>query len=325
MPVNILIGTSGFGYDDWQARKEKTRIPFYPHDLSNHQRLSYYSEIFSTVEINTTFYHIPRAVVVNKWESYVPNNFIFSYKIPKLITHEKKLLDYWTDLERFLDIIQSGLRRKIGPALLQLPPKFSDNYFKQLEVFLKYWPQKLKLAVEFRNMSWVEQKRFKQTIDLLTTNNVAFCIVDEPHLPPITPITADFAYIRFHGHGLKPWYNYHYSIKELQTWKTKIQNLKKERSLKEIFVYFNNHPHGHAPANARQLAILLGKPLKEQINWIEVRIRAGDPPQHSLASFLDISNVNVDDYVRFCSNCGEMILKDDNFCENCGHHIETDN
>lgn len=329
MPANIFIGTSGFGYSDWQARQEKTRIPFYPHDLSDYQRLSYYSEIFPTVEINTTFYHFPRAAVVNRWEQHVPKDFTFSYKIPRHITHEKKLdfnQGYWEELRPFLDIIQSGLRRKIGPALLQLPPKFSDKYFRQLEVFLKHWPSDVKLAVEFRDISWVEHKRLGQTIDLLTSYNAAFCCVDEPLLPSITPVTADFSYIRFHGHGLKPWYNYHYSVKELQTWVTRIKNLRNEKSLKEIFIYFNNHPHGHAPANARQLAILLGKPFKgpESINWIKVRMRAGDPPQHSLESFLDISPVEVNDYVRFCSNCGEMILRDDNFCEKCGHHLEKD-
>ncbi len=319
-----MIGTSGFGYTDWQARQEKTRIPFYPHNLGDHQRLSYYSEIFSTVEINTTFYHFPRATVVNKWGQHVPNDFVFSYKIPRHITHKKKLdfnQGYWEELRPFLDTVQSGLRTKIGPALLQLPPKFSDKYFQQLEVFLKYWPTELKLAVEFRDMSWVEQKRLNQTIELLTSYNAAFCVVDEPLLPPITPITADFAYIRFHGHGLKPWYNYYYSLEELKPWANKIQKMSRNKNLKEIFTYFNNHPAGHAPANARQLAILLGNPLQstESIDMMTVRKRAGDPPQHSLDSFMDVSRIEVDDYVRFCQNCGDMVLKDDQFCENCGN------
>lgn len=326
MPANILLGTSGFGYSDWQAQQEKTRIPFYPRNLSDSHRLAFYSEVFQTVEINTTFYHFPRTAVVNKWETNVPHDFIFSYKIPREITHKKKLQDYWTDLERFLDIIQSGLRSKIGPALLQLPPKFSDSYFKQLRTFLKYWPPQLKLAVEFRDTSWVEQKRMESTIDLLVEHNSAYCIVDEPLLPPITPITADFSYIRFHGHGLKPWYNYHYSLKELRSWVPKIKKLANQPGLKEIFVYFNNHPHGHAPANAQQLAILLGTPLKKigSVNMVEVRKRAGASPQHSLESFIDISPAELHDYVRFCSNCGDMVLIHDNFCENCGHHLEKE-
>jgi len=327
MPPEVLIGTSGWGYADWQSRHVKTRIPFYPHYLSEYQRLAFYSEIYSTVEINTTFYHYPRARVVQRWHQHVPKNFIFSYKIPKLITHQKKLSeDYFNDLQRFLDLIGNGLRQKIGPALLQLPPKFSDKYFQELKFFLKHWPSDLKLAVEFRDISWVKQKRIDQTLDLLKQYNAAYCIVDEPLLPPITPVTADFSYIRFHGHGLKLWYNYQYSIKELRPWVGKIQNLL-ESQLREIFVYFNNHPSGRAPANAQQLAILLRKPLKkpESINMVNVRKRAGEPPQQSLEAFLDVPTVELVDFVRYCDACGEMVLRDDKFCETCGHQLEKDN
>lgn len=334
MPANILIGTSGFGYSDWQARLEKTRLPFYPPNLGPQLRLSFYAEVFPTVEINTTFYQFPRAGVVNKWGKNVPNDFVFSYKIPRHITHQKKLdfnQGYWEELRPFLDTMEGGLGRKTGPALLQLPPKFSAETasaenFKKLEIFLKYWPTDIRLAVEFRHISWVEHKRLEQTLELLSQYNAAYCIVDEPLLPPITPVTADFSYIRFHGHGLKPWYNYQYSLEELAPWVSRIQSLTNSRGLKEVFTYFNNHPHGHAPANARQLAILLKIPFKkpEEVKMVEVRKRAGDAPQHSLESFLDISPVELSDYVRFCSNCGEMILKDDNFCENCGLHQVKD-
>jgi uncharacterized protein YecE (DUF72 family) len=327
MSANILIGTSGWGYSDWQARNEKTRIPFYPTNVEKHQRLAYYSEIYPTVEINTTFYHYPRISAVQKWEANVPSDFIFSYKIPRIITHTKKLSeDYWNDLTRFLEIMRDGLKRKAGPTLLQLPPKFSDKYFRELEIFLKNWFSEIKLAVEFRDISWIQQKRLDQTLDLLRQYNAAYCIVDEPLLPPITPITADFTYIRFHGHGLKPWYNYQYSLKELKVWVARLQKLLLKTNLKEIFTYFNNHPAGSAPANARQLAILLRIPLKkvESINMASVRKRAGEPPQQSLESFIDIPTVDVNDYVRFCDSCGEMVLKDDNFCEECGHKLEKD-
>lgn len=327
LPANLLIGTSGWGYSDWHSRYEKTKIPLYPHNLGSHQRLAYYSEIFSTVEINTTFYHYPRANVVQRWEAHVPPNFIFSYKIPRLITHQKKLAnDYFNDLHRFLDLIRDGLRAKAGPALLQLPPKFSDKYFRELEIFLRHWPHEIKLAVEFRDVSWVQHKRLNQVLELLEQHYAAFCIVDEPLLPPITPITADFAYIRFHGHGLKPWYFYKYTLKELKPWASRIQKMMENTRLKEIFTYFNNHPAGHAPANAQQLAILLRKPLKkaESINMAEVRKRAGELPQHSLEAFLDVPSADLDDFVRYCESCGEMVLRDDKFCESCGERLEGD-
>jgi hypothetical protein len=100
--------------------------------------------------------------------------------------------------------------------------------------------------------------------------------------------------------------------------------MKEYSGLKDIFTYFNNHPAGSAPANARQLARLLGKHLKnpESVNMLKVRKRAGDAPQHSLETFIGQVSVNLDDYVRYCSNCGEIVLKDDSFCEACGSRLD---
>jgi uncharacterized protein YecE (DUF72 family) len=322
VPIKVVLGTSGFGYSDWQAQQKKTKIPFYPSFLTEKQRLAWYSEIFSTVEINTSFYHFPRSTVVERWERHVPEGFLFAFKIPKAITHEKKLIDFHTDLERFLTTMKSGLRKKLGPALLQLPPKFSNENRKALAVFLRHWPEELKLAVEFRNISWT--KHINQTVNLLSKHNVAYCIVDEPLLPPIIPVTADFTYIRLHGHGLKLWYRYYYSRKELLVWKEKIESLKEQ--VNEIFTYFNNHPAGHAPANARQLAILLKQPLKklEDVNMAIVRKRAGEEARSSLDEYFDLPDVQISEFMRFCSQCGEMVLKDDNFCEICGSQLESD-
>ncbi len=325
MTAKVLIGTSGFGYSDWHARNEKTQIAFYPSILTEQQRLAWYSEVFSTVEINTSFYHFPRLNVVRRWEKQVPDNFLFAFKIPKLITHEKRLIDFHSDLERFLDTMSTGLREKMGPALLQLPPKFSDENRQALAVFLRHWPSELKLAVEFREKTWVRKTHVNRTISLLAKFNAAYCIVDEPLLPPITPVTADFSYIRLHGHGLKLWYRYLYSRKELLVWKEKIEALK-DQATKEIFTYFNNHPAGSAPANARQLAILLKQPLKklETINMATVRRRAGERAQASLEQFMTVPDVQINDFLRYCSQCGEMVLKEDRFCETCGSALENE-
>ncbi|MHA2109441.1 MAG: zinc-ribbon domain-containing protein, partial [Candidatus Hodarchaeales archaeon] len=92
------------------------------------------------------------------------------------------------------------------------------------------------------------------------------------------------------------------------------------------YTYFNNHPAGSAPANARQLAILLKQPLKEleTINMTSVRKRAGEDAQSSLDQFITVPDVQTDDFVRYCSHCGEMVLKDDRFCEVCGAALQTD-
>ncbi|MHA1972598.1 MAG: DUF72 domain-containing protein [Candidatus Hodarchaeales archaeon] len=323
----VLIGTSGFFYSDWVKNEKNTRIPFYPEYLNKEQRLVYYSEIFHTVEINSTFYHFPRPNVVRRWEKLSPDNFIFSYKVPKVITHIKKLKqDYWNDLMNFLQIMRA-LGRKQGPALLQLPPKFSFSFFKNLRLFLKNWPENLRLVVEFREKSWISNLNLNKTLNLLSNYNACFCIVDEPLLPPITTVTADFSYIRFHCHGLKLWYNYEYSMQELSKWTHKIKNLSQQTH--QIFTYFNNHPAGSAPFNARQLAVLLKIPLKkpETIDIVKVRQRSGSLPQHTLDQFWQDTkpdDIALENYVRYCSSCGSLILKNDNFCENCGLPIEKE-
>ncbi|MFW9854715.1 MAG: DUF72 domain-containing protein [Candidatus Thorarchaeota archaeon] len=327
MPIGLWIGTSGWGYPDWHAKHEQTQLPFYPQSIANHQRLAFYSEIFPTVEINTSFYSPPRTASVQKWYQQVPEYFIFSYKIPRTITHKKKLReDYFLDLTPFLETMTSALRKKIGPALLQLPPRFSSDYFNDLKVFLQKWPSELRLAVEFRDLSWIERPRYEETMDLLMTHNIAYCIVDEPLLPPLLPVTSDFVYMRFHGHGLKPWYNYLYSIEELRSWKSKLQEITQNKQLRDIYVYFNNHPHGSAPNNARQLAILLKQdyPTPNAVDLTKVRKKAGDPPQISLERFLGRPELDMEDYVRFCERCGEMVLKDDKFCQECGSPIASD-
>lgn len=252
----ILLGTSGFGYDDWGAGNKNTKIPFYPKWIKKKDRLAFYQRIFNTVELNTVFYNIPRPEIVYNWEKSVGKDFIFSYKIPKEFSHENFLIFDNNRLLSFLNLMRINLKQKIGPALLQLPPKFSSKYINNLEDFLCTFPSDLKLAIEFRNKTWIEI--FPKMKSLLDKYSAAYCIVDEPLLPPDISITSKFSYIRFHGHGSKIWYDYKYSKEQLNDWLPKVEELKENTS--EVFIYYNNHPGGNAPSNAIEFAKILNQP-----------------------------------------------------------------
>jgi len=244
--VEILLGTSGWSYDEWVG-------PFYPSEEVN--KLSFYSKVFRTAEIDSTFYSYPTKGVVFGWARYTQPNFIFSAKLPNLITHEKKLdveKDVDEDLDRFLDLMKPlKTRAKLGPILIQLPPGFKRDYAR-LEAFFKILPEDFRFAVEFRDLSWLRD----ETWSLLRRYNVAYTIVDEPLLPPETVITADFTYVRWHGRGRRPWYNYSYRLDELKAWVARLNEIASR--VGEIYGYFNNHFHGYAVENCLQLLQMLG-------------------------------------------------------------------
>jgi len=243
---NIVLGTCGWSYSEWEKK-------FY---LKGEKRkLHTYSHIFNTVEIDSTFYRYPTKGMVLGWLRYSPSNFTFSAKLPKLITHDKKLGllgKIEQDLEKFFDIIRPlQLYGKLGCLLIQLPPSYSFN-LDNLEDFFNLLDPMFKFAVEFRNLSWLKN----ETWDLLKKYGVAYTVVDEPLLPPIIQLTTDFSYFRWHGRGKKPWFDYRYSHKEIDPWVPKV--LQTANNVKIVYGYFNNHYHGYAPENCLYLIEKLG-------------------------------------------------------------------
>jgi uncharacterized protein YecE (DUF72 family) len=243
---NILLGTCGWSYTEWEGE-------FY---LKGEKRkLNAYSNIFKTVEIDSTFYRYPSKGMVIGWLRYSPPDFIFSAKLPKIITHNKKLGligNVKNDLESFLDLMRPlQLNGKLGCLLMQLPPSYSYN-LENLEDFFNLLDPMFKFAVEFRNLSWVRS----ETWDLLKKYNIAYTIVDEPLLPPDIHLTTDFAYFRWHGKGKRPWFDYRYSKDEIDPWIPKVEETAK--IVKIVYGYFNNHYHGYAPENCLYLIEKLG-------------------------------------------------------------------
>jgi len=246
--TELFIGTSGWSYNEWAG-------VFYPTSSTN--KLSFYSKIFGTAEVDSSFYAFPSKGLVQGWARYTPESFIFSVKLPQLLTHEKKLdlaKGVEADLIRFLSLLKPLIATgKLGPVLVQLPPSFSYQAdFEKLKGFLGQAPEDVKFAVEFRHPSWLRDEVWSY----LRSKNVANVIVDEPLLPPDTVTTADFAFIRWHGHGSRPWYNYRYSEKELDGWVPKVKEV--TTRVKKTFGYFNNHFSGFAVENSLRMMEKLG-------------------------------------------------------------------
>jgi uncharacterized protein YecE (DUF72 family) len=249
---NIFLGTCGWSYKEWEG-------PFYNRGEKN--KLRAFSRVFATAEIDSTFYRYPSKGTVMGWLRYSPSDFVFTAKLPKLITHDKRLGlkgDVQADLERFLDIMQPlQLGGKLGCLLIQLPPSYKFDP-ENLEAFFKILPAQNRFAVEFRNLSWMRE----ETWQLLSKHGVAYVNVDEPLLPPDVHLTTDFAYFRWHGRGRKIWFDYKYSDGELEPWVPKV--LEASGRVRRVFAYFNNHYHGYAPENCLNLLARLGLMSEQQ-------------------------------------------------------------
>jgi uncharacterized protein YecE (DUF72 family) len=243
------VGAQGFSPPDWAGT-------FYPPGLTQRGWLSFYARVFDTVEMNTTFYAIPSASTVRAWGQRVPQDFLFSVKMPRAITHEKQLQDVEIELSVFLDRIRL-LGRKLAAILIQFPRSFDRRFEERVRGFLPLLPSDLQFAVEFRHRSWQDARVF----DLLRAHSVAWCINHWQDLPIVTETTADVAYVRLVG--------YHQQF-------TDLGRVQRDRSaglahladtisdlrphLQRVFVYVNNHYAGHAPATVNQLKALLGLP-----------------------------------------------------------------
>lgn len=229
--------------------------------MTNNLTVSAHAKVFRTAEINSTFYAYPSKGTVMGWVKYSPQDHVFCAKLPKKITHDKKLeLDEGIeeDLNNFCNLIRPLLLNgKLGALLIQLPPKYSFD-IEHLESFLEILPREFRFAIEFRNLSWMRE----ETWDLLKKYDIAYTNVDEPLLPPGIRLTTDFSYFRWHGHGKRPWFNYRYKKEELEPWVPKVKQAAKK--VTKIYGYFNNHFHGYAVENCLQVLEMLGVINPEQ-------------------------------------------------------------
>ncbi|OGW53462.1 MAG: hypothetical protein A2Y81_04245 [Nitrospirae bacterium RBG_13_43_8] len=241
--ADLKIGCSGFLYEHWRKN-------FYPNDLSKSYWLEYYSRHFSTVELNVTFYKLPDRETFLKWYYSTPEDFVFSLKGSRFITHIKKLKDCAEPLDAFFSRA-TLLKEKLGAILWQLPPTFAAD-IERLKDFIEMLnPYCLRNTFEFRNKTWMDKKVF----DLLKKEKSALCMADWPDFLDKLPLTADFVYMRRHGEEGS--YATSYSTESLEKDAKKIKSYLRQK--KDVFIYFNNDAFGYAPKNALDLATLIGK------------------------------------------------------------------
>jgi len=250
--VRLRFGCSGWDYQEWIG-------PFYRN--ATESKLRAYARVFDTVEINSTFYRAPSPGMVQGWTRFTPEDFVFAAKVPQTVTHDRLLdvtrgadKDLFAYAELMRPLLDAG---KLGPLLLQLPPRLR---FEETTIhrFLDTLPRAFTFALEPRNKSWMTMEAF----DLLRSTGVAYTIVDEPLLPPDLHVTSSLAYVRWHGHGSDPWYNYRYSEDELMSWVPRVQQVAGQAE--NVFGFFNNHFHGYAPENALQILRMLGVQSQDQ-------------------------------------------------------------
>jgi uncharacterized protein YecE (DUF72 family) len=223
---------------------------FYPQGLASGEWLRYYATRFDTVELNATFYRLPRRTAAERWATETPAGFCFAVKVSRYLTHIVRLADAARHLDLLLDrlepLVEAG---KVGPLLWQLPPTFRRDD-DRLARALDELPTELRHAFEFRHPSWFAP----EVMDALRRHGVALVIGDRPevHAFQTAELTTDFTYVRFH-HGSRGRRG-NYSDAELGEWARRIRGFARES---EVWTYFNNDWEGFAPRNAQALAELL--------------------------------------------------------------------
>lgn len=243
-----LIGTSGYSYSHWWDGV------FYPADVPQKKWLEFYANSFDTVELNVSFYRLPKRETFDGWRKRTPASFVFAVKGSRFITHIKKLKDCQEPLSLFFDHA-GALGEKLGCVLWQLPPNLHADRDK-LAGFCKLLkradvPKGTRQAFEFRHQSWFTEEIYQ----VLRENNFSLCIAHSTRWPYQEVTTADFIYLRFHGGEVL--YGSNYSDKELAEWASKARRWLGEG--KDIFAYFNNDAHGYAVDNAIKLRTLIEK------------------------------------------------------------------
>lgn len=232
MTPPLRVGTSGYAYKEWKGS-------FYPETLPDKQMLAFYARQFPTVEINHSFYQMPRESVLQQWAERVPPGFQFALKAHQKITHVLKLRNCDDLLKRFLEaatVLQEG--DHLGPILVQLPPTFRADP-ERLDAFLRLRPRAFRFAFEVRHPSWHAEEVYA----LLRAHHTALCLAETEKERPPDVLTADFAYVRLRREE--------YTRAELDGWRERLEAWR-ARGV-EVYAYCKHEEAGKGPAYARRL------------------------------------------------------------------------
>jgi len=222
--VNVLVGTSGWAFKEWKGA-------FYPDDLHDDGMLGFYSGRFPTVEINNTFYRLPRETVLRDWAAQVPEQFTFALKASQRITHFARLKPPAGDLVAYLLRTTSVLGGKLGPILFQLPPNFEKN-LDRLKSFLEILPNDQRFTIEFRHESWFDD----DVMNVLRERDVALCVGQQEEFSSPFVSTASWGYLRLH--------RFDYDATTLAEWRNRVA----AQQWTDAYVFFkHDHTAGSGP------------------------------------------------------------------------------
>ena len=253
----LYFGTSGFSYNDWVGS-------FYPRGMPRREWLNYYTREFNALELNSTFYALPKLSILKAMIDKTGEGFLFSIKANQEMTHQRQHDSrvFAAFVHMLQPFIEAG---KLGCVLAQFP--YSFGFSRQNWDYLELLRERLgdlPVVVEFRNAQWLRSEVF----DWLRSYNLGFCCVDEPQLPkllpPLAEVTSNVGYVRFHGRNAVKWwqhehayerYDYTYSAEELRDWLPKISKL--DSLAERTFIFANNHWRGQAIGTIRQLRLMV--------------------------------------------------------------------
>lgn len=246
------LGTIGFSYKDWVG-------PFYPAGTPQRGYLAYYCKAFNTVEVDTTFYSIPKPKIVQSWYKTSPANFQFCVKTPRRITHELGLRNAQELMVEFIDSLHD-LGNKLGPILIQLPPRYSQENYSILSEFIESLPRIHRYAIEFRHVSWYNEK----TAHLLSQNQVCWVSSEFPGLPRDIVPTTSYLYIRWIGINNTYHHHSHERVEktsELHWWLKQI--LPCFAQIPVVYGFFNNDYAGFAAGTCYRFKQIAGLGIED--------------------------------------------------------------
>ena len=277
LPANLHLGTTSWTNPDWEGL-------IYPLGCPSQDYIEHYAGVFGAVEIDSTWYRVPSARAVEGWRRRTPEHFRFAAKVPRLITHEKNLVDCQGEMEEFLRAM-APLGNRLGPLLLQFEylargrdageHETGEQFRRRLEAFLPYLPtEQLRFAVEVRNAKWVRP----ELVDLLQAHRVALALTSYYTMPDLAalrarldPVSADFLYLRFlgdrkgmdehvaeliqAGRKQRHWDELVWDRnEETGRWAAELKALLTQHSGMEVYAFFNNHYAGYAPGSLELFA-----------------------------------------------------------------------
>ena len=230
--MTLYVGTSGYSYKEWKGS-------FYPQTIAAKDMLAYYASRLRAVELNNTFYRMPQRSMIESWKAQVPENFRFSVKAPRVITHFRRLKDAGQQTRLMLNTI-SALEDRLGAVIFRLPEDMKKD-LKRLETFLKELPTDTPAVFDFRHPTWFDD----DVVALLRSQNRVFCVSDIEELPAShTYKTADWGYVRLR----RAWY----TKADLNEWIKRIRT----QQWRDAYVFFKHDDEGTGPELAAQFVAL---------------------------------------------------------------------